>query len=101
MSSFLDKAKEKAQQIAGQAKDKVEDVQNRHRADDLLDDIGRIIYRQRTDGPLPDDDARISELVVELKALADAGTPVLDDKDDRSGALPPPATPSTLPPPTL
>jgi hypothetical protein len=101
MSSFLDKAKEKAQQIAGQAKDKVEDVQNRHRADDLLDDIGRIVYRQRTDGPLPGDDTRISELVVELKALADAGTPILDDKQDRSSQLPPPAPPSDLPPPTL
>ena len=50
MSSFLDKAKDKTKQIAGSAKDKVDDVKDARKADDLLDDIGRIIYRQRTQG---------------------------------------------------
>lgn len=103
MSSFLDKAKEKAQQLAGQVKDKVDDVQDRRKADDLLDDIGRIIYRQRTAEDAPDDEARIAELVAELQALEAGGTPILDEKSDRNttAPLPPPPPSSTLPPPTV
>ena len=37
MSSFLDKAKEKAQQLASQAKEKVDDFKDNRKADDLLD----------------------------------------------------------------
>ncbi|MGB8858556.1 MAG: hypothetical protein WCC60_04840 [Ilumatobacteraceae bacterium] len=102
MSSFLDKAKEKAQHLANQVKDKVDDVQDRRKADDLLDDIGRIVYRQHTEGTQADDATRIDELVAKLKVLEETGTPILDDKSDRGQAdkLPPPATPSDLPPPT-
>ncbi|MBI4882798.1 MAG: hypothetical protein HY826_01935 [Actinobacteria bacterium] len=76
MSSFLDKAKDKTKQIAGQAKDKVDDVKDARKADDLLDDIGRIVYRQRTQGMLANDDARIDAIVAELKALEEAGTSI-------------------------
>ncbi len=106
MSSFLDKAKEKAQQLSTQVKGKVDDVQDRRKADDLLDDIGRIVYRQHTEGPQPDDEARIAEIVAALKVLADGGTPILEEKktdtaDTASGStLPPPPPPSDLPPPT-
>jgi uncharacterized coiled-coil DUF342 family protein len=103
MSSFFDKAKEKAQQIAGQVKDKVEDVQDRRKADDLLDDLGRIVYRQRTAETASDDEARIAELVSQLQALEAAGTAILDEKGARDGgsSLPPPSAPSDLPPPTV
>ncbi|MDP2290021.1 MAG: hypothetical protein Q8M22_02460 [Actinomycetota bacterium] len=103
MSSFLDKAKEKAQQLAGQVKDKVDDVQDRRKADDLLDDLGRIVYRQRTAEVEPGDEARIAELVAELQALEASGTAILDVKGERAteAPLPPPAPSSTLPPPTV
>jgi hypothetical protein len=78
MSSFLDKAKDKTKQIAGSAKDKVDDVKDARKADDLLDDIGRIIYRQRTQGTLNNDEARITALVEQLQALEAAGTSLGD-----------------------
>lgn len=76
MSSFLDKAKDKTKALAGSAKDKVDDVKDARKADDLLDDIGRIIYRQRTQGTLNNDEARINDLVEQLKALEAAGTSI-------------------------
>ena len=78
MSSFLDKAKDKTKAIAGSAKDKVDDVKDARKADDLLDDIGRIIYRQRTQGTLNNDEARITALVEQLQALEAAGTSLGD-----------------------
>jgi hypothetical protein len=99
MSSFFDKAKDKATQLANQAKEKVDESQNKRKADDLLDDIGRIIYRQRTTGTSqPGDDEAIDELVAQLKALADLGTDILEEKPEPAPAapasnLPPPAAP--------
>jgi len=101
MSSFFDKAKDKAQHLATQVKGKVDDMQDRRRADDLLDDLGRILYRQRTEQPAPDEEARIAELVAQLQELEAGGTAILDDKGDReqAGTLPPPP-PGDFPPPT-
>jgi C-terminal processing protease CtpA/Prc len=105
MASFLDKAKEKASQLAAQAKDKVDDHQARSKADDLLDDIGRIIYRQRTTGATePGDEAALDALVAELKALADAGTDFMEPESAAAAApastLPPPTPPADSPAPT-
>jgi hypothetical protein len=103
MSSFFDKAKDKATQLANQAKDKVDESQNKRKADDLLDDIGRIIYRQRTTGTVDDaDDAAIDALVAELAALAALGTDILGTKPEAPAAapvsnLPPPASPDAAP----
>ena len=101
MSSFFDKAKEKAQQLTSQVKEKVDDVQDRRKADDLLDDIGRIVYRQRTEATRPDDEARIAEIIAELQALEASGTRILEDKpaEAPSSTFAPPAAPSNLPPP--
>ncbi|MEN9644557.1 MAG: hypothetical protein RL238_1226 [Actinomycetota bacterium] len=89
MSSFFDKAKDKATQLANQAKDKVDETQNKRKADDLLDDIGRIVYRQRTTGVTePGDAAAIDALVAELKALADLGTDILGTKPEAPAAAP-------------
>ena len=99
--SFLDKAKEKATQLATQAKEKVDDIQDKRKADDLLDDIGRIIYRQRTTGTVdPTDDAKLDELVEALKALEAAGTPILEAPAAAApgaSTLPPPAPPAGAP----
>lgn len=93
--SFLDKAKEKASQLAHQAKEKVDDIKDTRKADDLLDDLGRILYRQRTDRGEPGDEAAIAELVTSLQALEADGTTVLGPKQT-------PAAPaaSEFPPPT-
>ena len=103
MSSFLDKAKEKAQQLSSQVKEKVADVQDRRKADDLLDDLGRIVYRQRTEAVQPDDEASIASIVAELQVLEANGTRILEDKATPvapASNLPPPTTPSNLHPPT-
>jgi hypothetical protein len=94
--SFLDKAKEKATQLATQAKEKVDDIQDKRKADDLLDDIGRIIYRQRTTGTVdPTDDAKIDEIVAALTALEADGTAILESAAAPAGAtMPPPAPPA-------
>lgn len=93
--SFLDKAKEKATHLAAQAKEKVDDIQDKRKADDLLDDIGRIIYQQRTTGSVnPDDDAKIDEIVEQLKALEAAGTVVIQPA---ASTLPPPSSPAAPP----
>ena len=102
MSSFLDKAKEKAQQLASTAKEKVGDFKDNRKADELLDDLGRITFRQHTGRGEAGDDAAIAELVAKLQVLEAEGTPVLGTKAERDAAsnLPPP-TPSNLPPPTI
>lgn len=88
MSSFLDKAKEKAQQLGTAAKEKADEVKDKRRADDLLDDLGRIVYAQRTNRGGADDEAKITSLVDELKALETTGTPILGEKPVSN--LPPP-----------
>ena len=90
--SFLDKAKEKATALTNSVKEKIDDVKDNRKADDLLDDLGRITYRAHTDRAEPNDEAAIAELVAALKALEDEGTPVLSAKEKaEEPALPPPA----------
>jgi hypothetical protein len=74
---LLDKAKEKAGHLAGQAKDKIEDVKEKRKADDLLDDLGRIVYRQRTERGEPGDEDEIVRLVGELRTLESDGTEIV------------------------
>jgi hypothetical protein len=90
---FLDKAKEKASHLAEQAKEKIDDVKEKRKADDLLDDLGRIVYRQRTERSDAGDEAEIVRLVAELQALEAEGTDII-------GAAPAPAA-EHLPPPTV
>jgi hypothetical protein len=96
--SFLDKAKEKATQLTQQAKEKIDDVKDTRKADSLLDDLGRIVYRQRTERGEAGDDAAIAELVGQLQALEAEGTPVLGKKEvEQAPDLPPPAPPMAPP----
>ncbi|MGD9704491.1 MAG: hypothetical protein AB7V74_19010 [Acidimicrobiia bacterium] len=74
---FLDKAKEKATQLAEQAKEKVDDLKDKRKADELLEDLGRIVFRQRTERGEAGDDATLASLVSELQALEADGTPEL------------------------
>jgi len=90
MSSFLDKAKEKAQQLGTAAKEKADDIKDKRKADDLLDDLGRIVYAQRTNRGGADDETKITGIVDQLKTLEAEGTPILGEKPV-----------SNLPPPTV
>lgn len=95
---ILDKAKEKATHLADQAKEKLDDVKDKRKVDDLLGDLGRIVYRQRTERGDDGDDAEIVRLVGELQALEAEGADVLP-----AVATPEPAAPADgapLPPPT-
>jgi hypothetical protein len=94
---LLDKAKEKAGHLAGQAKEKIEDVKEKRKADDLLDDLGRIVYRQRTERGEPGDEDEIARLVAELRTLESDGTEIVAKSpaavEDQQPPPPPPPPP--------
>ena len=98
---FLDKAKEKAGHLAGQAKEKIEDVKEKRKVDDLLDELGRIVYRQRTERGKPGDEDEIVRLVGELRTLESDGTdvvaPVSAPVEEQQPPPPPPASSVTPP----
>ena len=98
---FLDKAKEKAGHLAGQAKDKIEDVKEKRKIDDLLDDLGRIVYRQRTERGEPGDEDEIVRLVGELRTLESDGTDIVATVSApvEEQQPPPPAPASSVTPP--
>jgi hypothetical protein len=102
---FLDKAKEKASHLAVQAKDKIDDVKEKRKVDDLLDDLGRIVYRQRTERGEAGDETEIVRLVGELRTLEAEGTEVLTSASapaevQQSPSPPPPPTdPGSFPEP--
>ena len=109
MASFLDKAKAQAQKLAATAKEKADDYKDKKKADDLLDDLGRILYRQRTERGEDGDDAEITRIVGELQGLEAEGAPVLGPKEkpaepdapDAAAATdiaPPPPPPPPAPP---
>jgi hypothetical protein len=74
---FLDKAKQQAQDLKVKVEGKVEDVQAKRKAGDLLDRLGRLVYAQRTDRPVADTDAEIAQLVEALRAMEADGASVL------------------------
>ena len=83
--SLLNKVKEQASHLdrdkvrgmADKVKGKVEDIQGKRKADDLLDDLGRLLYAERTGRPVPGADVEIDRLVTELRTLEDEGVPIL------------------------
>jgi hypothetical protein len=95
---LLDKAKEKAGQLAGQAKDKIEDVKEKRKVDDLLDALGRILYRQRTERGEPGDEDEIVRLVGELRTLESDGTEIVASASAPVEDTPPPPPPPAAPP---
>jgi hypothetical protein len=71
---FLDKAKEKAGKLVDATKERVDDLKDKRKAGDLLEDLGRIVYRQHTERGTPDDATEIARLVTDLQALEAEGT---------------------------
>ena len=74
---LFDKVKSQAMDLKGKVEDKVEDVQAKKKADDLLDDLGRLLYAERTDRPVPDAESEISRIVADLKNLEAEGVTIL------------------------
>jgi hypothetical protein len=85
---ILDKATKKAQELADKAQAKVDDVQSKRKSGDLLADLGRIVYGEKTGRPVPGAEARTAELVADLQAVEREGVQVLEH-------VPPPAPPPT------
>jgi hypothetical protein len=70
---ILDKAKEAAKTVGEKAKDsvaagqeKVDDVKTKRRINDLKEELGWIVYLQRTGSPPADADARINRIVDDI-----------------------------------
>jgi hypothetical protein len=65
------KAAEEAQKAAGAAKEKVDDVQARRKADDLAKQLGYLIVRERMDGTMAGEegDRLVAEITVIEAAL--------------------------------
>ena len=76
---FLDKAKQQAQDLKGKVEGRVEDVQAKRKAGELLDRLGRLVYAQRTDRPAADTDGEIAKLVESLRGLEAEGVSVLPE----------------------
>jgi hypothetical protein len=75
------KAAEEAQKAAGAAKEKVDDVQARRKADDLAKQLGYLIVRERTDGTMAGEegDRLVAEItVIEASLVAVPATDAAD-----------------------
>ena len=73
------KDNEKVREVTEKVKDKVEDVQTRRKANDLLADLGRLLYAQKTGRTNASADAEIDRIVAELRRLEDDGLTILPD----------------------
>ena len=73
----FDKVKGQAKELKVKVEGKVEDVQGKRKADDLLDDLGRFVYADRTGRPVAGAETEITRIVDELKKLEETGVAVL------------------------
>jgi hypothetical protein len=73
----FDKVKGQAKELKGKVEGKVEDVQGKRKADDLLDDLGRFVYAERTNRPIADAENEITRIVGELQKLEESGVAIL------------------------
>jgi len=74
------KDNEKVKEVTDKVKEKVEDVQARRKANDLLADLGRLFYAQHTGRTNATAEAEIARLVAELRALEDDGLTILPEQ---------------------
>jgi polyhydroxyalkanoate synthesis regulator phasin len=73
MAGFLDKVKTTATQAQATAKEKADDFKDKRKADQLLDDLGAVVYLAETARKLADHDERVASLVQQLKDLEAEG----------------------------
>lgn len=76
---FFDKVKEQAGELKEKVEETYEHVQGKRRAGDLLDDLGRFLYAERTSRPIAGSDAEITRVVDELRKLEDDGIKILPE----------------------
>jgi hypothetical protein len=76
---ILDKAKQQAQELKGKVEGKVEDVQAKRKATDLLETLGRLVYAERTDRPSPNADSEVERIISELRTLEADGVRVVPE----------------------
>jgi hypothetical protein len=74
---LLDKAKQQAQELKGKVEGKVEDVQQKRKVSDLLEELGRLVYAQRSDRAAPAEE--IDRVISELRTLEDQGAVVVSE----------------------
>lgn len=86
--SILDKAKEtsalinqKAKEKTHQAKEMIDEVKSSRKADGLCEELGRIVYRQKTERGLESDETEIARLIDVIKGLEDSGAHVFGDTE--------------------
>jgi hypothetical protein len=77
---FFDKVKGQAKEFKEKVGDKVEDVQGKRKATDLLDDLGRFLYAERTGRTISGADTEIDRILGELKKLEDDGIKILPEQ---------------------
>jgi hypothetical protein len=75
--ALFDKVKSQAMDLKGKVENKVDDHQSKRKADDLLDDLGRLLYAERTGRPVPEAENEISRIVADLKNLEAEGVTIL------------------------
>ena len=90
--SLLDKAKEtakkgvdKAKEVGQAGQDKLEAEKTKRKINDLKEELGGLVYGQKTGNPAENVDAEIERVVAEITA-AEASLADDDDTGDNSGA---------------
>lgn len=74
---FMDKVTTQAKDLKGKVEDKVDEVQGKRKVSDLLEDLGKFVYAERTGRPIPGAAADTDRIVNELQRLENEGLPVL------------------------
>jgi hypothetical protein len=76
MMGLLDKAKDAAKTVGDKAqeglkagKEKLDEAQTKRDIDDRKEELGGIVYAQRTGTPAPDAESEITRIVGEIQAL--------------------------------
>jgi hypothetical protein len=90
-----EKAKSQAQDLKDKLEEKAQEIQEEHKADALLFDLGRFLYAERTGRPISGADAQIPKFVAALKDLEDSGIAILPPPEPgQSAPAPPPSAPA-------
>jgi len=79
LMGVFDKFKDQARDIKGKVEEKVDDVQGKRKSGELLDDLGRYLYADRTGRAVTGADTEIERIVAELKKLEEGGLKIVPD----------------------
>jgi hypothetical protein len=78
---LLDRAKQQAQDLKGKVEGKVDDVQSKRKASDLLEQLGRLAYAEQTGRAPATADAESAKVIEDLRSLEAQGVTVLTPAD--------------------